>query len=258
MTRTTRQQQILALLEDRRKAAITYLAEQFDVSDETIRRDLKVLSEEGIVEKFHGGVRLSMPRTEPPFERRLREATEAKTAIAARAASHIREGATVLLDNSTTACFLARELVHREPMTILTISLEIAQILSAADSPHRVILPGGELRSADRTISGAGTIEFLSHFTPSYFVTSMVAGSARGCYDFDLFEAEFKRAMMPLADETIVLLDSSKFGKSGLIHVCDWSQVDVLVTDGAPHEILEQIEHGHLLLTDPTAGEAKA
>lgn len=251
MTRTTRQQQILNLLETRGKAPITFLAEQFEVSDETIRRDLKVLSAEGNVEKFHGGVRLSIPRSEPSFDRRMRDVTAAKTAIAARAARYIRDDATILLDNSTTACFLARELVGRERMTILTISLEIAQIFYASNSNHQVILPCGEVRSADRTIVGAGTIEYLMRFTPSYFVTSMVAASDRGCDDFDLYEAEFKRAMIPQADETIVLLDSSKFSKSGLIHVCDWSDVDVLVTDAIPPVNLAQIEHLHLLISDP-------
>lgn len=248
MARSQRQEQILALLKARGKAAITFLAEEFDVSDETIRRDMKSLSADGLVEKFHGGVRLSMPRTEPPFERRLSENAAAKAAIAAETARHIREGATLLLDNSTTACFLARELARREPMTIITISLEIARILNSGEGQHRVILPGGELRKADRTLTGAGTISYLAGFTPSYFVMSVVAGSARGCQDFDLFEVEFKRAMIERADETVVMMDSGKFSKSGLIHVCDWTDVDTLVTDAIPPEIVEQIDHGHVLL----------
>ncbi|PKQ11719.1 MAG: DeoR/GlpR transcriptional regulator [Alphaproteobacteria bacterium HGW-Alphaproteobacteria-1] len=256
MTKTSRQQQILAALETSGRASISDLAEQFEVSDETIRRDLKILSAEGLVEKFHGGVRLSLPRSELSFDRRLREQAKAKTAIAARAARHLSDGATVLLDNSTTACFLARELVHREPMTFLTISLEIAGILSGHGCRHRVILPGGELRNADRTITGIDAIQFLSRFTPGYFVTSMVAGSGRGCHDFDVFEAEFKRRMLPLADQTMVLMDSSKFGKSGLIHVCDWAEIDVLVTDAAPPEVLEGFDHGDLLLAEPSAAMA--
>ena len=249
MAHTHRQEHILALLAARGKAAISFLAEELDVSDETIRRDLKTLSAEGQVEKFHGGVRLSTPRAEPPFDRRLSENAAAKAAVAARTVTHIREGATLLLDNSSTACFLARELCRREPMTILTISMEIAQILNAGGTQHRVILPGGELRHSDRTLNGAGTISYLSAFSPSYFVMSVVAGSTRGCQDFDLFEVEFKRAMLSRADETIVMMDAGKFSKSGLIHVCDWSEIDVLVADATPPEIAEQIDHGHLLLT---------
>lgn len=258
MARSWRQERILAHLGARGKAAIHFLAEEFGVSDETIRRDLKILSAEGLVEKFHGGVRLSTPRAEAPFARRLQENAAAKAAIAARTAAHIREGATLLLDNSSTACFLARELTRREPMTILTISLEIAQILNAEGAQHRVILPGGELRGADRTLTGAGTIAYLADFSPSCFVMSVAAGSPRGAQDFDLFEVEFKRAMMARADETILMMDAGKFSRSGLIHVCDWSQLDVLVTDGAPQEIAEQFDHGHLLLTEAAAAEAVA
>ena len=111
MAPTPRQAEILGVLKMRGKAAISELSELLEVSDETVRRDLKGLSADGLVEKFHGGVRLSISRTEPPFERRLRDAVEAKRRIARRAAAFIDEGATVLLDNSTTASFLARELV---------------------------------------------------------------------------------------------------------------------------------------------------
>ncbi|WP_417254136.1 DeoR/GlpR family DNA-binding transcription regulator [Celeribacter sp.] len=255
MARTRRQEQILALLAARGKAAISFLAEEFDVSDETIRRDLKILSAERKVEKFHGGVRLPMPRSEAPFDRRLSENASIKTELAIRTAQYIREGATLLLDNSTTACFLAKELTRREPMTILTISLEIAQILNSGGSQHRVILPGGEMRQADRTLTGAGTISYLSTFSPSYFIMSVVAGSSGGCQDFDLFEVEFKRAMIARADETILMMDAGKFSKSGLIHVCDWSEIDVLVTDAAPPEITEQFDHGHLLLPHTAQGD---
>ncbi len=248
MAPTPRQAEILGVLKMRGKAAISELSELLEVSDETVRRDLKGLSADGLVEKFHGGVRLSISRTEPPFERRLRDAVEAKRRIARRAAAFIDEGATVLLDNSTTASFLARELVHREPMTILTISLEIATIISHAPTGHRLILPAGEVRAEDRTITGAGTVEYLSRFSPGFFVMSVVAGSSRGCTDFDLFEAEFKRAMMPLADQTMMLMDASKFGKSGLIHVCDWGEIDVLVADQVPRDVAESFEHGHLLI----------
>ena len=248
MSLSRRQEQILALLKARGKAAITFLAEEFEVSDETIRRDLKILSADGLVEKFHGGGRLSIPRTEPPFARRLSENAASKAAIAAETARYIRDGATLLLDNSTTACFLAHELTRHEPMTILTVSIEVAYILNSGPAEHRVIMPGGELRKADRTLTGSGTINYLAGFAPSYFIMSVVAGSARGCQDFDLFEVEFKRAMIERADETIVMMDSGKFSMSGLIHVCDWADVDTLVTDAVPPEIADQIDHGHVLL----------
>ncbi|AMN56111.1 MULTISPECIES: DeoR/GlpR family DNA-binding transcription regulator [Stappiaceae] len=250
MAPSFRQQQILAVLEAQGKTGITELAEQLQVSDETVRRDLKGLSADGLVEKFYGGVRLSSPKSEPPFERRLRQAISEKEAIGRRASAHIREGATVMLDNSSTACFLAKELARREPMTILTISLEIAGIFASESGRHRVILPPGEVRAHDRTLCGAGTIDYLRQFTPSYFVCSTVSGSPSGCQDFDLFEADFKRAMISRAEEVIMLLDSSKYDRSGLIHVCDWRQIDVLVTDREPASIDLKAEQCDLVLAE--------
>jgi DeoR family glycerol-3-phosphate regulon repressor len=252
MSLNSRQQQILSLLEGADSVSILELADRFQVSDETIRRDLKALAEGGLVEKFHGGVRRTEPRAEAPFERRLKEMTDAKRRIAAMTAELISDGATILLDNSSTSCFLAHALVHRENLTAITFSVEVAQILTFSGRRHRVILPGGELRADDRTIIGPSAIEFASQFTPDFFVMSVAAASAqRGCMDFDLFETQFKRAMMGLAGQVLVMIDSSKFVKSGLIHVCDWKAVDILVSDDVPASVLEQMEDRQVHIAAP-------
>ncbi len=256
MAQTVRQQQIVELLRDMRTATIADLAAHFQVSDETIRRDLKALSDDGMVDKFHGGVRLNVADWEAPFDRRLREQAPAKRRIALTAAELIEEDATILLDNSSTSCFLAQVLAPRAGrLTAITFSMEVAQILSAAGRHHRVILPGGELRAEDRTIIGPSAIDFASQFTPSLFVMSVAAASPqRGCMDFDLFETEFKRAMIPLADKVMLLLDSSKWTKPGLIQVCDWSAVDILVTEAEPPAAVKgELEHARLIVAPPAA-----
>lgn len=259
MAQTPRQQEIVDLLRDRRSLTIADLAAMLGVSDETIRRDLKALSEAGVVDKFHGGVRLNVAEWEAPFERRLREQAPAKRRIALAAADLIEEDATILLDNSSSSCFLAQVLAARPgSLTAITFSLEVAQILSSSGRNHRIILPGGELRADDRTIIGPSAIDFASRFTPGLFVMSVAAASAtRGCMDFDLFETEFKRAMIPLADKVMLLLDSSKYAKPGLIQVCDWSAVDILVTEAPPPAAMRgELEHARVVLAPPLA-EAK-
>lgn len=238
MSQTLRQQQIVGLLREVQASTVLDLAGHFQVSDETIRRDLKSLAESGIVEKFHGGVQLNDVAWEAPFERRLQEQAIAKRRIAAAAAELIEDEATILLDNSSSSCFLARELAtRRRRLTAITFSVEVAGILSSAGPHHRVILPGGELRADDRTIVGASAIDFASQFTPGLFVMSVAAASpARGCMDFDMFETELKRAMIPLADRVMLLLDSSKYARHGLIHVCGWQSVNVFVSEAPPPE----------------------
>lgn len=254
MAQTVRQQEIVDLLRERRSATITDLAEHFAVSDETIRRDLRALSEAGMVDKFHGGVRLNVADWEAPFDRRLREQAAAKRRIAHAAADLVEEDATILLDNSSSSCFLAQALAPRaRRLTAITFSVEVAQILSSAGRHHRVILPGGELRAEDRTIVGPSAIDFASQFTPSLFVMSVAAASAsRGCMDFDLFETEFKRAMIPLADKVMLLLDSSKYAKPGLIQVCEWSAVNILVTEeGPPAAVRAELKHARIVPAPP-------
>lgn len=254
MAQTVRQQQIVELLRDMRSATIADLAAHFQVSDETIRRDLKALADDGLVDKFHGGVRLNVADWEAPFDRRLREQATAKRRIAHTAAELIEEDATILLDNSSTSCFLAQVLAPRAGrLTAITFSMEVAQILSSSGRHHRVILPGGELRADDRTIIGPSAIDFASQFTPSLFVMSVAAASPRrGCMDFDLFETEFKRAMIPLADKVMLLLDSSKWTKPGLIQVCDWSAVDILVTEAEPPATVKgELEHARIIVAPP-------
>lgn len=242
-----RQQHIAEWLQEKQSATIQDLCDHFHVSDETIRRDLRQLSEHGLVEKFHGGVRFKKTRTEAPFQRRMRVMADAKMKIGIEAAKLIQDGATIFLDNSSTACFLARQLTKRSGLTIITLSLEVANILSMAGPRNRVILSGGELRAEDQTLTGAESIHFVSQFTPDICFISVVAVSAEhGCMDFDIFECDFKRAVMPLAEKVILLSDSSKFQKTGLIKVCDLSAIDTIVTDGTlPTEIVDQMKHGH-------------
>lgn len=244
-----RQQNIAEWLQEMQSASIQDLSNHFHVSDETIRRDLRQLSENGLVEKFHGGVRFNVHRTELPFQSRMRVMAQAKQKIGVSAAKLIKQGATVFLDNSSTACFLAHQLTKRNDLTVITLSLEVANILSVSGQCNRVILAGGELRVEDQTLIGAEAIRFVSQFTPDMCFISVAALSVEhGCMDFDIFESDFKRVVMPLAEKVILLCDASKFHKSGLIKVCDLSAFDTLVTDAAvPAEIASQMTHGTII-----------
>lgn len=257
MAQTVRQQRIVELLRELHSATITDLAARFEVSDETIRRDLKTLADEGLVDKFHGGVRLNVSDLETQFERRLRDDDDAaKRRIARAAVELIDKEATILLDNSSTACFLAEMLVPRAGrLTAITFSLEVTQILTGAGRSHRFILPDGELRADDRTVIGPTAIDFASQFTPSLFVLSVAAASPQDdSMAFDLFETELERAMIALADKVMLLLDSSKWTKPDLIHVCGWSAVDILVTEAAPPAaVTSELEHGRIVIA-PSAG----
>jgi DeoR family glycerol-3-phosphate regulon repressor len=227
-----RQERIVDILRATPSISVVELAQRLAVSGETIRRDLQALADDGIVQKYHGGVSLHRDVQESPFQLRLRSNVAAKRRLAQQLNALLPDGASVVLDNSSTACFVAEALAERRGLTVATPSLEVARALAQAGDRHTVLMPGGTLRSSDMTLAGANALRFAAQLNPDFLVVSVAALSARGgCLDFDPFEVEFKQAVQPQAGQVVVLADSSKFDAPGLITSLPWRQVQVLVTD---------------------------
>lgn len=246
-----RQLEIMKVLQVRKSCSVIELAEHLDVSDETVRRDIRQLAATGAVEKIHGGVMLPHNSLEPPFLSRLQEQREEKHRIAKRVASLINDGETLLIDNGSTSCYVAKELVAYRNLTIVTNSTEVARDLCSRNN-NRVFMAGGEIRSDDSAAYGSTAIEFARQFTTQKAILSMGSIHAQqGCLDFDLAEAEFKRAILPQAEEIIVVADSSKFNKPGTIKVADFKTVTKLVTDRMPPaDIVEKIGAHKIIVAD--------
>lgn len=227
-----RQERIVEILRTTPSISTFELAQRLAVSGETIRRDLQSLADEGIVQKFHGGVSLHRDVQESPFQLRLRSNVAAKRLLARQVAELLPDGASVVLDNSSTACFVAEALGVRKGLTIATPSIEVARALAAHGDRHTVLMPGGTLRASDMTLAGAAALRFATQLHPDFLVASVAAIGARGgCLDFDPFEVEFKQAVQPHAATVVVAADASKFEAPGLITSLPWPQVQVLVTD---------------------------
>jgi DeoR family glycerol-3-phosphate regulon repressor len=231
-----RHREILDLLRERGTCEIAELARFFDVSSETIRRDVKPLTDLGRLVKMHGAVALADHALEAPFERRMRENAEVKQAIAAAAAAHIENGDSVMLDTGTTTSFLARELLKRRNLTVVTNSSDIARTLATVNG-NTVYMAGGELRGDNGAAFGSSAIEFVSRFKVRFAVISITAIDAEaGLMDMSLEEAEFARMVLSCGRHRMVISDASKFGRLGLVEVCGFDSVDRLVTDQAPSE----------------------
>lgn len=242
---SARQERIVEILRSTPSTTTIELAVRLGVSGETVRRDLQVLADEGVVQKFHGGVSLHRDVQESPFQLRLRTNVGAKRRLAQQVSALLPDGASLVLDNSSTACFVAEALADRRGLTVATPSLEVARALANSGERHTVMLPGGTLRSSDMTLAGASALRFAAQLHPDYFVLSVAALSARGgCLDFDPFEVEFKQAVCPQAGTVIVVADASKFEAPGLITSLVWERVHVLVTDRAPQGNLAQAVSG--------------
>lgn len=227
-----RQERIVDILRATPSISTAELAHRLAVSGETVRRDLQALADDGIVRKYHGGASLHRDVQESPFQLRLRSHVAAKRRLGRQVSALLPDGARIVLDNSSTACFVAEALAERRGLTVATPSLEVARTLAQGGDRHTVLMPGGTLRSADMTLAGAQALRFAAQLHPDFLVLSVAALSARaGCLDFDPFEVEFKQAVQPQADQVLVVADASKFGAPGLITSLHWQDVDLLVTD---------------------------
>lgn len=239
-----RHAEILRLLHDRGSMAISALAQALDVSLETIRRDVKPLEEAGQLIRIHGAVGLAGQLGEAPFQKRMRENAEAKRTIARTLAATIRDGDSVMLDTGTTTSFLARELISHHRLTIITNSSDIARTL-ATQNGNRVYMAGGELRPDSGAAFGPSALDFISQFTVTHAVISAGAVDPSGIMDFDLDEATFARRVLSRGQRRIVVTDYTKFGRRGLLSVCGYADITILVTDQGPPDPIATAIAGH-------------
>jgi DeoR family transcriptional regulator, glycerol-3-phosphate regulon repressor len=245
MRHSKRHSEILRIVREEGTCTIAGLAARLDVSLETIRRDVKPLSQEGELLKMHGAVTLQYQVGEAPFERRMRDYAEAKRAIAVQAARRIEDGDSVMLDTGTTTSLLGRELLKKHGLTVVTNSSDIARTLATVNG-NTVYMAGGELRGDNGAAFGRSAIEFISHFKVRHaFISIGALDAATGPMDYSLEEAEFARTVLTRGENRIVVTDHSKFGRAALVKVCDFAAVDVLIADRAPpRDLSAALEHG--------------
>ncbi|NWA01697.1 DeoR/GlpR family DNA-binding transcription regulator [Pseudomonas gingeri] len=228
-----RRQHILELLRQRERISVDELARTLHTSQETIRRDLTELAENGQVTKFHGGA--SLPPSgehENAFQTRMNEFSQEKRAVARYAAGLYAPGDSILIDTGTTTLFFARELARLNRITVITNSLLIAEAMGV--SGNRVFMIGGEFRPESNQNSGSLALEQIARFNAEHAVVTIGALSADGAFDFSIEEAEIARAMIARARYLTVIADSSKLGRRALFQVFPLERIDRLIIDRKP------------------------
>lgn len=247
--KTKRQHEILKLLMLKRSLRTDQLVEQFGVSIETIRRDISELERGGLVKKVYGGIKLVTGDTRitvwGSWNQRLAACHAEKMAIAGRTLDMIPDGSTIALDTGTTVYEFSRLLVAKQNLTIITNSLKIASELSQ-NTQHTIYTVGGAMQRGEIVTVGTFACGFLDNFAAiDYFICSADGiTSESGITEFNESMVDVKRRMVAIADKTIAMVDSSKFGKKALFKSCATQDIDILVTDpGAPEMYLEAIRN---------------
>uniref|UniRef100_UPI003B51B4F3 DeoR/GlpR family DNA-binding transcription regulator n=1 Tax=Roseovarius indicus TaxID=540747 RepID=UPI003B51B4F3 len=218
---------------------IQSIAEALEVSEETVRRNVRRLSDEGLVRKVHGGVLLQHGSTELSFTQRMAENPAPKQRIAAHVAALIGNGSSLFLDIGSTTAFIAEALMGHQELLVVTNSVAVAHSLAARNN-NRVFMPGGELRSHDAGIFGAQVLEFVGQFRTDFAVLSAAAINAQtGFMLFDMDEAVYSRTIMANSKTRILAADSSKFGRAAPIAIGAPSTVDLLITNAPPPDDIQ-------------------
>ncbi|RDD60946.1 DeoR/GlpR family DNA-binding transcription regulator [Ferruginivarius sediminum] len=237
MNRTVRQNAILDTLDATGSATVAELMRALNVSDETIRRDIKAMASKGLVERVHGGVVLPDLNREPAFQKRMIQNGVAKQAIGRKAAELIRNGDSLMLDTGSTTAYVARALTNHADLFVVTNSVEIARTLAKGKRGNKVYVAGGEMRGDDGATFGPTAHEFVRRFRVRYAVISLGAlHSDGGVMDFHLEEAEFCQTVIAQAAQVVAVADVSKFRHQAPVKACDISRIDILITDQTPPE----------------------
>ena len=233
---TRRQRAILATVRENGLVRIQELARDMAVSEETIRRDIRPLVQAGELARRHGSVSARAAGTEAPFERRMRENAQEKRAIERHVSDMIADGDSVMMDTGTTTSMLARELLSKRDLTIVTNSSDVARTLAIVNG-NRVVMAGGELNGDNGAAFGRPAIEFIERFNTDFAIISIAAVSAaQGLMDYHLEEAELARAVLRQGRRRLVVTDHTKFSRTALVTVCGFDAFDELVTDRDPPE----------------------
>jgi DeoR family glycerol-3-phosphate regulon repressor len=230
-----RQAQLMDELRARGSMSVEALADQFGVTLQTVRRDVKLLSEAGLLARFHGGVRLPSSTTENIAYRQRQQLNEAaKQRIARVVAKSVPNGCSLIINIGTTTEAIARELLHHKGLRVITNNLNVAAILS--DNPDcEVIVAGGVVRSRDRGIVGEVTVDFISQFKVDIGLIGISGIEADGTLrDYDYREVKVARAILEHSREVWVAADHSKFNRPAMVELARFDQVDMLFTDAAP------------------------
>ena len=255
MLAAQRQARILEEVQRAGGVRVNDLTRLLGVSDMTVRRDLDVLDQRGLITKVHGGatVRRSGSIDEPAFTVKAEMEQPAKDAIARRAAALVRPGTAVGISGGSTTFSLARHLVGIPDLTVVTNSLRVAEVLHSHDAKQTVILTGG-MRTPSEALVGPIAVQAIRTLhLDQVFLGVYGLDPTAGFTSPNLMESETNRALVAAARSLVVVADHTKWGVVGLSAFAALAEAAVLVTDdGMPGDArgLLAEEVGELVIAD--------
>lgn len=249
-----RQEEMLDLVRQRGFVSVDAFARHFDVTSQTIRRDINELCQAGLLRRYHGGAGLPSSVENVEYATRQVMYLDGKRRIARTLARHIPDNASLFITLGTTPEEVAKALTGHRGLRVITNNLNVAMILS--DNPSfEVIVAGGVVRHRDRGITGEATIDFIRQFKVDFGIIGISGIDEEGALlDFDYHEVRVQKTIIENSRSVFLAADHSKFGRHALVRLGDLSDVDALFTDKTPPpgvcDVLAESGHPVILAED--------
>lgn len=223
---------ILELLHHKGSVSVSSLAEQLKVSEVTIRKDLSALEDQNKLYRAHGSAILISPYiSDRHVNEKEKHNIREKRAIGVKAASLITQDDSIIIASGTTMLFFAREIEAKGKLTVITAAVPVTSILSQ-NNDIDVIQLGGVVRNSSVSVVGHFAEDMLRNFSCSKLYVGVDGIDLEfGLTTTNMMEAQLNRIMMQASQKTIILADSSKFGRRGFSKICDLEEVDEVITD---------------------------
>ena len=233
MLAVERRHKIVIQIQEEKKVLVQELAIKFSVTEETIRRDLEKLEDQGILKRTYGGAIVNEgTNVDIPLDMREVINKEGKVNIAERVEEEIKDGDTIMLDSSSTAYYVAKCLrKSNKRVTLITNSLKVITDLQDYKNIN-LILAGGVFRESSKSFTG----KWAQSIIKNYYVNKAIIcckgiDIERGVMDSNEEEAEVKKVMVNSASKVILVVDSIKFDKSSFVNIVQFKDIDYIYTD---------------------------
>ena len=236
-----RQQEILSLVQQQGFVSIETLAQSFNVTSQTIRRDINSLCEQQLLTRYHGGAGLVSSVENVEYSTRQVLHLEEKQQIARMTAAHIPDHASIFINIGTTTEEIAKALRDHSHLRIITNNLNVAAILRSNPS-FEIIIAGGVVRQRDGGITGEATIDFIHQFKVDFGIIGISSIDSDGTLlDFDYHEVRVTQAIIENSRQIFLAADHSKFERCAMVRLGSITQVNALFTDQPPTDHIKEI-----------------
>lgn len=245
-----RHKEIISLIKNSGFVSVEEMANIFNVTPQTIRRDINFLDSEGYVSRYHGGAGFSTSTENVAYRHRKELLLNEKKKIARTVAEMIEDNSSLFINIGTTTEHVANELTnHKKKLRIITNNLNVAAIMSKQED-FEVIITGGIVRSKDCGVTGEATVNFIRQFKVDIGIIGISGIDVDGTLlDFDFREVHVARTIMENSRKIYLVADHSKFGRNAMVKLGNISEIHTLITDKRPpEELMTVIENSDINL----------